>query len=280
LSDERLDRRWVAGIAAGCALLTLVFIALGFPYDRLGEKIIATLERSTGAHLEYGEFRQAFTWTGPALEWKGVVYRDETGNQLDFDRALLRAGWSSSWLVGDPAVYVDLKGPAGRVVGVATGGDEPGFAGRLENITLAQLPSEWLEHEVRVTGVIDGEVDVRARAEGPEGTLRLEGREGNLSGGPLGSGVPFDLLTAQISLGGDHRARIEALHLEGVLLRADVTGTVGTASTLTEAPLDLEIELDADPEVLKYMHRSGIQVVRPGESTLSIGGTAGAPEVR
>ena len=49
---------------------------------------------------------------------------------------------------------------------------------------------------------------------------------------------------------------------------------------LAEAPLDLAIELDADSEVVKYLQRAGIQLDGPGAKNLSVGGTAGAPEVR
>ena len=280
MDDDRLGKRLLAGAVAGCVLLTLVFVAVGFPYDRLADRIVATLERSTGAQLEYADFRRVLTWAGPVLEWQGVVYRDENGKQLDFDHARLRAGWSPSWLVGNPAVHVDLMGPAGRVVGLAIGGDEPGFDGRLEQITLEQLPSEWLDQEIRVAGVIDGEVDVRVRAEGLEGSLRLEGRQGSVSGGLLGMMIPFDQLSAHLSLGGDHGAEIETLRLEGPLLRADVTGTVGTAPTLKQASLDLVAEIDADAGIVQYLQRSGIVLAGPGASTLSIGGTAGAPQVR
>ncbi len=280
MDGEPLNKRLLLGVTGACTLLTLVFIVIGFPYDRLGDRFVTTLERATGAHMEYTDFGPVFTWAGPALEWQGIVYRDKSGNQLDLDRARMRPGWSLYWFAGDPTAHVDLTGPAGRIVGIAIGGGEPGFEGRLEQIRLAQIPSEWLGPELRITGELSGDIDVRYRAGGLEGILLLEGREGNLAGDALSMDIPVDQFSARLSLGGDHRATIETLHLEGPLLRADVTGSVGASPTLSEAPLDLVAEIYADVELVRALELLGLDMLRPGTSTLGIGGTAGAPQVR
>lgn len=275
-----MDRKWIGTIAAACALLTLLFIAHGFPYDALGVRTVAALEQSTGGHLEYANFRSVFTWAGPVLQWQDVTYRDADGNQLEFERARIRAGWSFAWLAGTPVLHVELTGPGGRIAGLVRNGAEPGFRGTLEQLDMAAIPSDWLGPQVHVTGRVDGEVDVRLGEVRPVGTLRLQGHDGSLGGGPLNIGIPFDQLIAHIALGGDHHARVETFRMEGPLLVADVTGTVGAAATLWDAPLELAAEIDADAAMLHALEELGFGSVKPGVSTLEIRGTAGSPQVR
>lgn len=280
MREAGIDRKWVGALALGCVLLTLVFIAHGFPYGALATRGVAALERSTGGHLEYANFRSVFGWAGPTLQWQDVVYRDPAGNQFAFDRVNVRAGWSLDWFAGTPVLHVELTGPDGRIAGLARGGAEPSFDGTLDQVDLEAIPSGWLGPQILVTGRVDGEVDVRVGPLRPAGTVRVQGRDGSLGGGPLNIGIPFDELVAHVSLGGEHHAQVETFHLKGPLLEADVTGTVGDAPTVHEAPLDLVAEINADAAMLHALEELGFGSLSAGASTLTITGTASSPKVR
>jgi hypothetical protein len=61
----------VLGISLVCVLLTLFFLFLSFPYDRLGERLAAELNRDDGTQLSFQELGPYISLAGPGFELTG-----------------------------------------------------------------------------------------------------------------------------------------------------------------------------------------------------------------
>ena len=103
----------VIGVPCAGLLLTAFFLFRGFPYDQLADLIVRRFEQSQGTRLVIGEIAPVMQMAGPALEGTGLRATLPSGDLVQIDRALIRAAWSTSWLTGDPAVHLELDGPAG-----------------------------------------------------------------------------------------------------------------------------------------------------------------------
>jgi type II secretion system protein N len=271
----------VLGIALACALLTLFFLFLGFPYDRLGERLAAELSRGNGVQLSFQELGPFISLAGPGFEASGARIATADGIRLRLDRARLRPAWSLAWLRLTPAVHMDLEGPPGRVIGVVTLGEAQGFAGRLEAIDLAQLPKNLIASGTVLAGTLDAVVDLRAGSPGPQGSIRLSARKGSV-GAPdlLPMALPFDELSASLRLGDGAFLEVKSLETESPLFSAQVSGTIAAAPSFANAPLNLQVKLQTDPGFRSTLQGAGIRVSRDGKANLRIRGTPTAPVVR
>jgi type II secretion system protein N len=271
----------VLGTTLACVLLTLFFLFLGFPYDRLGERLAAELSRGSGTQLSFQELGPYVSLAGPGFEATGARITTADGIRLQLDRARLRPAWSLAWLRLTPAVHLDLKGPPGRIIGVVSLGQAPGFAGRLEAIDLAQLPKNLIAPGAVLAGTLDAVVDLRAGSPGPQGNISLSAREGSL-GAPdlLPMAVPFDELSASLRLGDGAFLEVESLETQSSLFSAQVSGTVATAPSFATAPLNLQVKLQTNPAFRGALEGLGIRLSRDGKANLRIRGTPTAPVVR
>jgi type II secretion system protein N len=271
----------VLGIALLCALLTLFFLFLGFPYDRLGERLAAELSRASGMQLSFQELGPFVSLSGPGFEATGAHITTADGIRLQLDRARLRPAWSLAWLRLNPAVHLDLQGPPGHVVGVVTLGEARSFAGELEAIDLAQLPKNLVGSGAVLAGTLDAVVDLREASPGPEGSISLSAREGSL-GVPdlLPMALPFDELNASLRLGDGAFLEVESLETQSPLLSAQVSGTIATAPSFSKAPLNLQVKLQTDPGFRDTLQGAGIRVNRNGKANLRIRGTPTSPLIR
>jgi len=264
-------------------LLTLFFLFLGFPYDRLGERLAAELSRGNGTQLSFQELGPFISLAGPGFEATGarITTADGDGIHLRLDRARLRPAWSLAWLRLVPAIHLDLQGPPGNIVGVVTLGQEPGFEGQLEAIDLAQLPKNLVAFGAVLAGTLDAAVDLRAGSPGPQGSISLSAREGSL-GAPdlLPMAVPFDELSASLRLGDGAFLEVESFETQSPLFSAQVSGTIATAPSFVDAPLNLQVKLQTDPAFRNTLQGLGIRVSRDGKATLRIRGTPTTPILR
>ena len=271
----------VFGIALACVLLTLFFLFMGFPYDRLGERLAAELNRGDGTQLSFQELGPYVSLTGPGFEATGARITTADGIRLQLDRARLRPAWSLAWLRLTPAVHLDLEGPPGRVIGVVTLGEARGFEGRLEAIDLAQLPKNLVAPGAALAGTLDAVIDLHAASPGPQGSISLSAREGSL-GAPdlLPMAVPFDELSANLRLGDGAFVEVESFETQSPLFSAQASGTIATAPSFANAPLDLQVELQIDPSFRGALRGAGIRISRDGKATFHIRGTPTKPVVR
>ncbi|MBW1685540.1 MAG: type II secretion system protein GspN [Deltaproteobacteria bacterium] len=271
----------VLGTSLACVLLTLFFLFLGFPYDRLGERLAAELSRGNGTQLSFQELGPFISLAGPGFEATGARITTADGIRLQLDRARLRPAWSLAWLRLAPAIHLDLEGPPGHIIGVVTLGQTPGFEGRLEAIDLAQLPKNLVASGTVLAGTLDAVVDLRAGSPGPQGSISLSAREGSL-GAPdlLPMAVPFDELSASLRLGDGALLEVESFETQSPLFSAQVSGTIATAPSFVDAPLNLQVKLQTDPAFRNTLQGLGIRVSRDGKATLRIRGTLTAPVLR
>jgi type II secretion system protein N len=270
--------RW-AGLPLAAALLTLFFVYLGFPYERLAGLVSAQAGRALGARVDVQSVGPALTWAGPGFEARGIGIRWDGNRRLQLDRALMRPAWSLAWLRGVPAFHTELEGPPGRVAGVWT--RDGSFAGDVEGLDLRAVPFDVFWSGDAPQGRVDAQADLRWSAAGPEGELRFEAREGSLTLPDVPMALPYESCRGELVFGGDSLVALESFALDGPLLAVAGKGSVGHAPRFSAAPLRLELELEArEPMVQSMLRSAGVRVARDGSAAVVLAGTPGTPQLR
>ena len=271
-------RRAVA-IGVACALLTLFFFVVRFPYDVFRASLVGQLAAATGAELAIGSLRGGLSLGGPALVAEPVTMKWPGGTSADLTRAALRPAWSPSWLRGQPALHVDLEAPAGRVVGTLWPGEAVAFQGAVKELALEKLPPAVLEaaQGIALTGILDADLDLSLQAGAPAGGIEIDLANGAFSAPGLPVSIPFERLQAVLDLG-EGALRIGSAALEGPM----VAGTAQGKIALTSDPgLDLQVELRVpDPNMRQMVAPLGIRLDGEGRAKLQIKGTFSNPIVR
>ena len=268
---------WLAALALG---LILLFVTLGFPYERLSSFVSSRVGELTGARVTIRELGPSLHLAGPGFTGKGIHATLASGRSLEFDRAVMRPAWSLSWLRGRAAIYTQLEGPVGSAVGVFTTGVGGGYAGELLAADLARLPLVALWPGASFEGQVDAEIDVRREPGGPQGWASFDAVDGSiaLAGFPLA--VPFEQLSGSLRFGEDAFLEIETVTLDGPLLSAEVTGRVEKALAFDRAPLHLQIQLTAEPAIRSALRAAGVRLGEDGTARVRIGGSPSRPTVR
>ena len=265
--------------AAGLALI-LFFIFLGFPYAQLADTLATRLSRQSGVELAMVSLGPHVAVRGPGLEAPGVSLRLASGDEIHLDRARVRPAWSLSWFRGAPAVHAVLEGPLGEADGVFTLGSVGAWRGELRQIELAELPLSDLWPGFDAEGTVDASLDLKLSDRGVEGWVAFEAFEGSLTLPEIPVAVPFDRIEGAFALGGESILDLETLHLDGPLLRAEVTGRIDQASNLNSAALNLVVEIDSEPGIRSLLESAGLRIGRDGKARLRVGGTVGSPNRR
>jgi type II secretion system protein N len=268
------------GVPVAGILLTVFFVFLGFPYDRLRESVGAELGRLAGAPVSIGELAPHLGLGGPGFEARQVATAID-GKPLRFDRVRLRPAWSPAWLSGTPALHVDADGPPGRVRGALVLGEERAWSGTLSGLDLELLPLEGLVSGLDVAGQVDAEADLRAGAQGLAGTLHFEAAKGQIVLPNLPMPLPFETLRGNVRFGEDGQlARVDALRLEGPIVSGDVEGTIGRGRIRGQEPLDLSVRMQVQGPAVSTIRSFGVPLDGNGETSLHLGGTLSNPVVR
>lgn len=271
------------GTVGYCAVLTLLFLFLGFPFNSVGERLVGTLASATGAQISFADLSPYLSIAGPGFEASDVRIVGSDGTRFDFDRMRVRPAWSMAWLRLAPALHIDIDGPLGRVVGTAVvDAATPAFDGELEGVDLARLPVAALWPDLTLSGSLDADIEL-AQTEGapaPEGKVVFEARDGDIGASGLPMGLPYETLTGELDLGGESLVRIVTLKAVGPLLNADATGEIGMDEYFVRAPLDVEIQIQAEPSMAPAMRSMGLLVDANGAATVHIAGSPSAPEMR
>lgn len=281
---ERPIPRWllIAGVPIGGFALTLLFVLLGFPYDRLAHQAAFRVERVTGVRVEIGELAPRISLRGPGMRAKDVRINRPGQHPLDLSRIFIRPAWSTSWLRLVPSIFVDARGPVGKVSGAITIGSEPGFAGSFEGLVLAELPLETLLGGATLDGALSGEADIFLDETdgGPVGTLAFDAREGSVTVPASPIGIPYETIEGALEFGGDHLARVESLEVEGPMLSASLAGSVGKAAAMGRNPLDLDLKIKVVDPTLRQMIGRRVRFESDGTAQMRVTGTLAAPVVR
>lgn len=269
----------VGVVAAGLAL-TFLFIAIGFPYDLLGQRFVTVLARSTGTQVAFGELGPFLSIAGPGFEARNVRVTTAAGTRVALESARVRPAWSASWLRLAPALHLDLVGP-GRLVGVATLGASPGFEGELEQVELAKLPIAAVWPGVVLSGRLDASLALRSGEAGPSGSVSLVAHKGNLQApDALPIVIPYESLNGSLRFESAGGLAVEALELESPLGKAHASGSIGPAASFADAPLDLQVQLKDASYLKPALEGAGVRLSADGSGRFHIGGTPSYPQLR
>jgi type II secretion system protein N len=260
-------------------LLFLFFLHLGFPYARLGDRVASQLGRLTQSQIQIGELSPRLSLAGPGLAASDVTAVTRTGARIEFERAFLRPAWSLAWLHGNPAVYLDVAGTLGEAQGVATL-RIPGFHGHVRGIELAHLPLSATLPGSSLHGLADLDLDLEVGEAGPEGTSGFAVKSGQLGLPGLPIQVPFTSLVGELRFGGANLAELSSLVLEGPLVSARASGTLGHAARFEGAELKLALDLTAQPGLRAPLQAAGIALAADGTAKIQVTGTPGRPQIR
>jgi hypothetical protein len=123
-------------------------------------------------------------------------------------------------------------------------------------------------------------VDLQLQEDGPLGALAFEAHEGSLAAPGLGMALPYQHNQGELEFGGEAFATVKLLKLEGPVLNAEVTGTLGKARSFASARLALTARLDVKPAIRALFQSAGIRVSRDGSARIRISGTPAKPVLR
>lgn len=271
--------RWT-GVALAALALTLCFMVLRFPYDRLAERVAFNLEQEHGVRVAFGEVGLTLVGFGPgiAAESVRVVLADD--RRFDFERIAARPALALAWLKGDPALFVDADSVQGSARGVLTLGDSRHYDGTLQDFDLALVPMPGLGPALRVEGRADAEIDLGLGEEGPLGAVDFEARDGRLTQSGLPIPLPFQRLAGELVFHEDRRLEIPRLDLESPLANGKGSGSIGPGRVLMNAPLRLELEIQVSGVIRRSLTTQGVEVGRDGKIALDVAGTLLRPRLR
>jgi type II secretion system protein N len=279
-AGEPLPRSLViVGAPVAFLALTLFFLFLGFPYQRVADRIAAQVEDATGVRLQIAELGPHLGLLGPGLAATGVTALPPQRSPIRVDRLVVRPAWSLGWLRGSPAIHVDAESQGGRISGALHVGSTRGFEGEVRDFDLG-LTEDFLSGGA-VDGHLDAEVDLVVDDQGPYGTLLLDARDGSLAlpGSPVA--LPFETLSGDLRFGGDKFAHVDRLALTGPILDADAKGSIDQGRRWRQAPLDLTVQIDAKtPMARDMLPQLGVRVGRDGKATVRVSGSIASPRVR
>ncbi len=269
----------LAVVAAGVALIGL-FLAAGFPAERLLPRVRSELAGATGAQVQLASLDTGLSWGGPVLTANDVTLTWPDGAVLAFDRVALRPAWSLGWLRGVPLWKVDLAGSGGGFRGTVGTGEQPRLAGELRAVVLERVPPGWTGG-AQFSGLVDADIDLSWADAGWSGDLELRGRDGSFVIPAMPIGVPFQQVDAIVVFGDDTLATLESFVLEGPMIAGRASGSLGTSPMAARAPLQLELELEVrDPNFRSLVEQQGLALDADGRGQLRVGGTLGAPEAQ
>ncbi len=268
-------RNWlrVVAIGAGVLTLTLVLVALRFPWDRFTPMVEEVASQAAGRPIQIERIEIALSTIGPSLVASGVSVPVGPGPPIRFDVIYARPAFAFDWLQGAPLFRLRATGPALGFDGLA---GTLRITGRAESADVMGLP--WPGSPM-ANGAVTANLDLRFEASTLIGSASLEGRDGALFPPSLPVAVPYDRLTGELVLS---TAGIELapLRLEGPMLTAHTTGNIQIAAGgAASAGLALEVLLERVDPTLASLAGAGGQSLAAGRR-LTVSGTASRPIVR
>jgi type II secretion system protein N len=271
---------FVVGIPVAGIVLVAFFIYLGFPYEKLGDRIATEIQRSSGVRIDFEDIGASLQLVAPGIEASGVRATLNDGRSYRVERAMLRPAWSFAWFRGTPAIYAEIESELGNAAGTLFLGDAGGWSGELSQVAVGRIPIPPLEAAGNLDGRFDATIDLALGEAGPEGSLEFSASEGSVGLAKFPVDIPFETLSGELIFGGENLLSIERLELAGPMLDASLTGKVLQAPSFAEAPIRLEAKLTAEANLRPAIVDAGVRVDREGKSTVRITGTVASPMVR
>jgi len=274
--------RWVRvfGIPlAGFVFFTL-FLYLGFPFDRLGDRIADEVRDAYGIQLEFRDLNPRLYLAGPGIEANAVHAVLADGAAYDFDRVGLRPAWSLAWFRGDPAIHLDVTSAIGDATGTLVLGETSAWDGRFESVAVGRLPLANLTKLANIGGLVDAQVDIEVGEAGPEGEASFSATNGSLGIAEFPVDIPFETLEGELDFGDENFVSIRRFVFDGPMISGALSGNIVRAARFDVAPLRLEADLDVKADMRESVKSAGIRIGRDGSAKLRISGTVSQPNVR
>lgn len=261
--------------------LTLVFVALLFPWDAVARRLAYEIGVASGARVGLEELAPAFTARGPVLRARNVTIEHPSVQTLRVAVLELAPRLSTSWLAGEPRLRVYADSDLGVVDGRLRLGSAPAFDGRIERVAIERLPLRLEAAGVEVAGELTADADVELD---PGGTLRggvaFESPRLRIATPLLPLPLVFSRAQGSITLLETGATRIDALALEGEQLRGTLAGEIGLVHHSQPPPLDLRADLELlDPELRALALAARLPIDADGRGAMQIGGSAAVPVV-
>lgn len=278
-APQQLPRRLVRiGLPLASLALVLIFLLILFPYGRFRDIAVARLAQATGASVSLDDLDGGISVGGPSLSATNLLLRWPDRRELLLERARVRPAWSFSWLRGEPALHLEVEGPAGRAVGTVWQIPDLAFAGRLRGVELSLLPLDPLDDPLPLLGRLDAEIDLRAGPNGPTGSIRFESWDGSIALPQIPFGIPFQEVRGEVERAESGLIEVREFELSGPMLSATAQGSIAASHRPEESVLDLEGELVVvDPAVRQMVQPYGIRFDPDGAARFRISGTLSRP---
>lgn len=278
-APQRLPRRLVRiGLPLASLALVLLFLPIVFPYHRFHEFAVARLAQATGASVSLEDLDGGPSLGGPSLSATHLLLRWPDGGELLLERAAVRPAWSFSWLRGQPAFHLKLRGPAGKAAGTVWPGPDLAVAGRLRGIDPSLLPMVQLAEPPPILGRLDAEIELRTGPGGPVGFIRFEFQDGSVALPQLPFAIPFEKARGEVERAESGAIEVRAFQLEGPMLSMTAQGQIAASRGFEEAALNLRGELMVtDPAMRQMVAPYGIRLDPAGSAPLRISGTLSSP---
>jgi type II secretion system protein N len=230
--------------------------------------------------IDFEDIGASLQLVAPGIEATGVRATLSDGSSYRIERAMLRPAWSLAWFRGTPAVYAEIESELGGAAGTLLLGEAGGWSGELSQVAVGRIPIPPLEAVGNIDGRLDATIDLVLAEAGPEGSIEFAATEGSVGLAKFPIDIPFETLSGELIFGGEAFISIERLELDGPLLTASLTGNVLQAASFAQAPMRLEAELTAEPNLRTAITNAGVRVDREGRSKVRITGTVESPMVR
>ena len=262
-------------------LITLVFVAILFPWDAIGRRLAFEIGAASGASVSLEDLAPRFTARGPVLRARNVVIEHPSVHVLRVSVLEIAPRFSTSWLRGQPRLRIFADSELGVVDGVLVLGPAPAFDGHVERVVIERLPLRLDAAGVKVAGELGADADV---ALDPGGTLRgrvdFDSPALRIEAALLPVPIAFSRATGTLSILESGATRIENVKLEGDQLRGTLSGEIGLVHRSQPPPLDLQADLEILDAQLRALALGAHFPINPeGRAALQIRGTAAAPEI-
>ena len=270
----------VFGVPLAGLLLVAFFVYLGFPYHKLGDRIATEIQSSSGVRIDFEDIGASLQLAAPGIEATGVRATLSDGRSYRIERAMLRPAWSFAWFRGTPAIHAEVEIELGDADGTLLLGHAGGWSGELSQVAVGRIPIPPLSAIGNIDGRLDASIDLVLAEASPEGSIEFAATEGSVGLAKFPIDIPFETLSGELIFGGEAFISIERLELDGPMLTASLTGNVLKAESFAKAPMRLEAELTAEPNLRPAITSAGVRVDREGKSKVRITGTVESPMVR
>jgi len=281
-APRRLPRRLVSiGLPLASLALVLLFLLIVFPYGRFREIAVARLALATGASVSMDDLDGGPSLGGPSLSAKNLLLRWPDRGELLLERVRVRPAWSFSWLRGEPALHLKMRGPAGSASGTVWQKPDLAFAGRVRGVQLSLLPLRHLADPLPILGRLDAEIDLRRDPGGLIGSTRFECQDGSIALPQLPFAIPFQRARGEVDRAESGIIEVRAFELAGPMLSLTAQGSIAPSPRLEQGALDLEGELAVpDPAMQQMVQPFGIRFDPAGTARIRVSGTLSRPVLR